>query len=234
MREKEPESRYLRIDLGRAQPLDHILLEAPAAGEILHSEITEARRAEVSADLKTWSPAKLVQDGRNIRIECPGQFSYIRTNLVPSKLAEIRGVTGGKELDRTGWRMSYLFPAFREVQKAWSLPFVLEKTPKTGYLAVACNGEHGREGVWASLKVDGKIIGPADRAPSFPVNPWEYPVRKTEGNYTFFFPLTPDMAGKKCEVVVLAFDPAKTSFTPEVWQTISATPWETKTLVLSE
>ena len=234
MREKEPESRYLRIDLGRAQPLDHILLEAPAAGEILHSEITEARRAEVSADLKTWSPAKLVQDGRNIRIECPGQFRYIRTNLVPSKLAEIRGVTGGKELDRTGWRMSYLFPAFREVQKAWSLPFVLEKAPKTGYLAVACNGEHGREGVWASLKVDGKIIGPADRAPSFPVNPWEYPVRKTEGNYTFFFPLTPDMAGKKCEVVVLAFDPAKTAFTPEVWQTVSATPWETKTLILSE
>ena len=234
MREREPESRYLRIDLGKAQPLDQILLEAPAAGEILHAEITEARRAEVSADLKTWSPAKLVQDGRNIRIECAGDVRYIRTNLVPSKLAEIRGVKDGKELDRTGWSMSYLFPAFREVQKSWSLPFVLEKTPKTGYLAVACNGEHGREGVWAALKVDGKIIGPADRAPSFPVNPWEYPVRKTEGNYTFFFPLTPDMAGKKCEVVVLAFDPTKTAFTPEVWQTVSATPWETRTLILSK
>lgn len=234
MREREPESRYLRIDLGRAQPLDHILLEAPAAGEILHAEITEARRAEVSADLKTWTPAKLVQDGRNLRIECAGHVRYIRTNLVPSKLAEIRGVKDGKELDRTGWRMSYLFPAFREVQKSWSLPFVLEKTPKTGFLAVACNGEHGREGVWAALKVDGKIIGPADRAPSFPVNPWEYPVRKTEGNYTFFLPLTPDMAGKKCEVIVLAFDPAKTGFTPEVRQTVSATPWETRTLILSE
>ena len=234
MREREPESRYLRIDLGKAQPLDSILLEAPAEGEILHSEITEARRAEVSADLKTWSPAKLVQDGRNIRIECAGDVRYIRTNLVPSKLAEIRGVKDGKELDRSGWRMSYLFPAFREVQKSWSLPFVLEKAPKTGYLAVACNGSHGREGVWVALRVEGKILGPADRAPSFPVNPWEYPVRKTEGNYTFFIPVTPEMVGKKCEVVVLAFDPTKTDFTPEVWQTVSATPWESKTLILSE
>lgn len=234
MREREPESRFLRVDLGKAQPLDHLLLEAPAEGELLHAEITEARRAEVSADLKTWSPAKLVQDGRNIRIECAGQVRYIRTNLVPSKLAEIRGIADGKELDRSGWRMSYLFPAFREVKKAWSLPFVLEKAPETGFLAVACNGEHGREGAWVALRVDGKIVGPSDRAPSFPVNPWEYPVRKTEGNNTFFFPVAPDMAGKKCEVVVLGFDPAKTAFTPEVWQAVSAYPWQTKTIVLSE
>lgn len=234
MREGDPESRYLRIDLGKVQTLDSILLEAPAEGELLHAKITKARSAEVSADLKTWSPAKLTQDGRNIRIECAGKVRYIRTNLVPSKLTEIRGMKDGKELDRSGWRMSYLFPAFRKVQKSWSLPFVLEKAPKTGYLAAACNGEHGREGVWAALRVDGKILGPADRAPSFPVNPWEYPVRKTEGNYTFFFPVTPEMVGKKCEVVVLAFDPAKTAFTPEVWQTVSATPWESQTLILSE
>jgi hypothetical protein len=42
------------------------------------------------------------------------------------------------------------------------------------------------------------------------------------------------MVGKKCEVVVLGFDPAKTSFTPEVWQTVSATPWRSQTLILSE
>jgi hypothetical protein len=42
------------------------------------------------------------------------------------------------------------------------------------------------------------------------------------------------MVGKKCEVVVLAFDPTKTAFTPEVWQTVSAAPWESQTLMLSE
>jgi hypothetical protein len=237
MREREPESRFLRIDLGKAQPLDHLLLEAPAEGELLYSSVTAGRSAEVSADLKTWSPAKLVQDGRNIRIECDpaGQsVRYLRTNLVPSKLAEIRGVAGAKEIDRAGWGMSYLFPAFREVQKAWSLPLVLEKAPETGFLAVACNGEHGREGVWTALRVDGKIVGPADRAPSFQVNPWEYPVRRTEANNTFFFPVTADMAGKKCEIVVMGFDPAKTTFVPKVWQTVSAFPWQTKTLTLSE
>lgn len=235
MREREPESRFLRVDLGKVHPLDHLLLEAPAGGEILHAEVTAARSAQVSADLKTWTPAKLVQDGRSLRIECGGQsVRYVRTNLVPSKLAEIRGVAGGKGIDRAGWRMTYLFPAFREVQKAWSLPFVLEKAPQGGFLAVACNGAHGREGAWVALRVDGKIVGPSDRAPSFPVNPWEYPVRKTEANHTFFIPVTPAMAGKKCEVVVLGFDPAKTAFTPEVWQTVSATPWRSKTLILSE
>jgi hypothetical protein len=235
MREREPESRFLRVDLGMVQPIDHLLLEAPAQGDLLHAEVTAARSAQVSADLKTWTPAKLVQDGRNLRIECGGQsVRYVRTNLVPSKLAEIRGVAGGKEIDRGGWRMTYLFPAFRKVQKAWSLPFVLEKAPAAGFLAVPCNGEHGRDGAWVALRVDGKIVGPSDRAPSFPVNPWEYPVRKTEGNHTFFIPVTPEMVGKKCEVVVLGFDSAKTAFTPEVWQTVSASPWRSKTLILSE
>lgn len=235
MREREPESRFLRVDFGKVVALDHLLLEAPVEGEILHAEVTENRSAQVSADLKTWTPAKLVKEGRDIRIDCGGQtVRYVRTNLVPSKLAEIRGVAGGKQLDRAGWRMTYLFPAFREVKKAWSLPFVLEKAPATGYLAVACNGEHGREGAWAALRVDGKIVGSADRAPSFPVNPWEYPVRRTEANHTFFIPVTPEMVGKKCELVVLGFDPAKTGFTPEVWQTVSATPWRSRTLVLSE
>jgi hypothetical protein len=237
MRERDPESRFLRVDLGKAQALDHLLLEAPAEGGILHAEVTAARSAQVSADLKTWSPAKLVRDGRNVRIECDpaGQpVRYVRTNLVPSKLSEIRGEAGGKQLDRTGWRMTYLFPAFRKVQKSWALPFVLEKAPAGGFLAVACNGEHGREGAWVALRVDGKILGAPDRAPSYPVNPWEYPVRKTEGNHTFFIPVTPEMVGKKCEVVVLGFDPAKTAFTPEVWQTVSATPWQSQTLILSE
>jgi hypothetical protein len=46
--------------------------------------------------------------GRNIRIECnPAQpFRYLRTDLVPDKLVEIRGFSEGKELDRSGWRAS--------------------------------------------------------------------------------------------------------------------------------
>jgi len=236
-REREPESRFLRIDLGKAQSLDHILLEAPAEGELKFAKATDERHAEVSADLKKWSPARLVQDGRNIRIECEpaGQpVRYIRTNLVPDKLVEIRGLAGGKELERTGWGMTWLFPAPREAKKAWSLPFVLEQAPATGYLAVACNGKHGREGAAVALRVDGKIISAPDRAPSYPVNPWEYPVSHTDANHTFFIPVTLEMVGKECEIVVLGFDPDNLDFTPEVWQTISASPWQAKTLTLSK
>ena len=47
-------------------------------------------------------------------------------------------------------------------------------------------------------------------------------------------PGTPDMLGKNCEVVVLAFDPKNLNFKPDVWQTAGPDPWQAKTLVLSE
>jgi hypothetical protein len=40
--------------------------------------------------------------------------------------------------------------------------------------------------------------------------------------------------GKQCEVVVLGLDAEHLDFTPEVWQTVSADPWQSKTLILSE
>jgi hypothetical protein len=236
-REREPESRCLRIDLGEARPLDHLLLEAPGEGELQHGTVTADHRAEVSVDLKSWSPAKLVQEGRNIRIECDpaGQVvRYVRSTMVPDKLVEIRGVADGKEIDRTAWRMSWMFASFPEVRKAWSLPFVLKQAPQDGYLAVACNGEHGREGAWVALRVDGRLVGAPGRAPSYAANPWEYPVSRTDRNFTYFIPVTKEMVGKQCEVVVLGLDAEHLDFTPEVWQTVSADPWQSKTLILSE
>ncbi len=198
--------------------------------------MTPANHVEVSADLKKWTPARLVQDGRNIRIECdPGQpVRYIRTDLVPDKLAEIRGYAKGKELAREGWRVSWLFPPFREVRKAWSLPFTLDHAPKGGYLTVACNGVHGPEGAWVGLRVDGRYVGAPDRAPSYPVSPWENPASLTSGNYSYFIPVTPDMVGKSCELVVMGFDPKQLDFIPDVWQTTGADPYQSKTLILSK
>jgi hypothetical protein len=201
-----------------------------------YAAVTPTNHAEVSADLKTWTPARLAQDGRNIRIECdPTQpFRYLRTDLVPDKLVEIRGFSEGKELDRGGWRASWLFPRFQKVCQAWSLPFSLDAAAPGSYLTVACNGVHGREGAWVALRVDGRWVGAPQRAPSYPVNPWEYPVSQTDRNYSYFVPVTQDMLGKACEVVVLAFDPKNLEFTPDVWVTAYPAPYQVKTLTLSE
>ena len=235
-RARDPGSRQLRLDLGKATRLDHVLLEAPATGALRYAAVAPTNHAKVSVDLKTWTPACLAQDGRNIRIECdPTQpFRYLRTDLVPDKLVEIRGFSEGKELDRGGWRASWLFPRFQKVCQAWSLPFSLDATAPGSYLTVACNGVHGREGAWVALRVDGRWVGAPQRAPSYPVNPWEYPVSRTDRNYSYFIPVTRDMLGKACEVVVLGFDSKNLDFKPDVWLTAYPVPYQAKTLTLSE
>ena len=235
-KEKRPESRTLRVDLGKAGQLEQLTLESPANTGLKYADVTPDRHAETSADLKTWTPARLARDGNNIRIECdPKQtVRYVRTNLVPDKLAEIRGYSDGKELARAGWRMSWLFPTFRNVCKAWSLPFTLDQAPKGGYLTVACNGTHGQEGAWVALRVDGHFVGAPQRAPSYPASAWENPVRLTDRNYSYFIPVTPEMVGKACEVVVLAFDPQHLDINPDVWQTSGPDPYQSRTLILSE
>ncbi|MBK1855042.1 hypothetical protein JO972_08735 [Verrucomicrobiaceae bacterium 5K15] len=233
---RKPESRYLRLDLGELTNINRIVLETPQNAELKHASITKDTHAEVSADLKTWSPVQLVEDDGNFRIDINSDkpVRYLRSNLVPDKLVEIRGYEGDKQLARSQWKMSWLFTEFQSASKAWSLPFTMEAAPAGSYLAVACNGKHGRDGTWVALKVGDRYVGAPRRAPSFPVNPWENGVPRTESNVTYFIPVTPDMVGKKCEVVVLGLDPEHLDFTPEVWLTAYPIPLKEKTLILSE
>jgi hypothetical protein len=93
-RARDPGSRHLRVDMGQPVELERLVLELPAAtGDVRQAAITPANRADVSADLKTLRPARLEPEGRNIRIACdPGEpVRYVRTDLVPEKLGEIRG-----------------------------------------------------------------------------------------------------------------------------------------------
>jgi len=99
---------------------------------------------------------------------------------------------------------------------------------------VACNGLHGIEGAWVALRVDGRVVGAPLRAPSFPVNPFENGVRKTDKNYTYFIPVTQDMVGKSCELVVLGLDQAHLEFQPEVWITAYGKPAVARTLTLAK
>ena len=71
---------------------------------------------------------------------------------------------------------------------------------------MAVNGYHGYEGAWAGLKIDGEYVGCPDRAPSFTSNTWEYKSAGSDKNYTYYLPLTKDMAGKKIEAYVLALN----------------------------
>jgi hypothetical protein len=71
------------------------------------------------------------------------------------------------------------------------------------YIALAIEGEHGAEGVYAAAEFRGKPLGFPDRASSFPVNQWEYVVRANSGYYTYYLPLTADMQAGDLKVYAL-------------------------------
>jgi hypothetical protein len=101
------------------------------------------------------------------------------------------------------------------------------------YLCVAINGKHGIEGAYAALRTsDGRYLGAPDRATSFPCNPWEGASCKRDSNYTYYFPVTPEMIGKDLEVVVLGGANAEDALRADVWQTARSAPYVERLLIL--
>lgn len=226
--------RHLRLDLGNSLPLEKIVFEL-AFNEVPAFE-AELPVAEVSADLKSWQTMPMTRKGLEMVVDCDANqaIRYLRSKWIPERVAEIRLFgKGGAALDAKSLNLSWLFPRFREPKKVWSLGFTLDEAASGSYLAVACNGMHGVEGAWVAMRVDGKSVGAAFRAPSFPVNPFENGGGRTDRNHSYFIPVTPDMIGKKCEVVVLGLDCNALDFTPDVWITAYPIPHAERVLTLS-
>jgi hypothetical protein len=116
---------------------------------------------------------------------------------------------------------------------AFQSSFVLNEIPKDSYLAVALNGRHGDEGAYVALRVNGIPVGAPDRSVSYRSNAWEYPVRKSESDYTYYFPLTEEMKGAKIDAVVMVMKNGLAEFKPEVWITSYPVPYEKMELILN-
>jgi hypothetical protein len=107
-----------------------------------------------------------------------------------------------------------------------------ENRPKNKIFVIAVEGEHGVEGAYAALKVDGRLVGCPDRSPSFPSNTWEYVNARRDKNYTYYAPIRKDMIGKRIEAYELAYDEKKIDLQPVVWITAYPPPYENKVLEL--
>jgi hypothetical protein len=161
---------------------------------------------------------------------------YVRIQGAPRRIAEIEGFRDGKKCDRSRWRASNLFFSYdrKQATHAWSSSFTLNDIPKGSYLAVALEGDHGDEGVYAALRLDGIPVGAPDRAVSYPSNTWEYYNEERESHYTYYFPLEKNIAGKVIDVMVLVLEGGKNEFQPEVYLTAYPVPFEKKELILHE
>ena len=198
----------------------------------------EAIIAEVSSDLKTWTPI-IFMGKLNMTIEMPKgkKIRYVRIADFADRLSEVEGFYDGKKLNSTKWKASNLLGAYKEMgfDKAFSATLTLNDAHKNSYLAVALNGYHGEEGAYAALKVDGKIIGAPDRSISYPVNSWEAAVCDEcvfDQNFTYYFPITKDLIGKQIEVVVLGATACDANLKSDVWITSYPIPFQKKRLVL--
>lgn len=221
------------LDLGEETTLDELIFKSPDEYAIAPYKSEEGARVYVSSDLVEWRPITFITGLNAVAdMRSAGSFRYVRLRESPLRLSEVAGRRNGQAVDRTKWHACNLFRDYGRagcsVRHAWKSAFVLNEFDKGAYLCIAVNGRHGREGVWAAMKMDGKYIGCPDRAPSFTSNTWEYRNLETDSNNTYYIPLTPDMLGKRLEVYALSFDSA--DLKPEVWITNYPIPFRKKTL----
>ncbi len=226
-----------RLDFGAVLHPELIELLVPdeySLGGMLEGE--GGSEAQISADLKTWTTIPFVHGQRN-RIHLPAGTAvrYVRIPKFACRISEVNAYAGGGALPRESWRASNLFGGFAKMnfRKAWTGTITVPEAVPEGYLCVALNGKHGIEGAYAAIRTaDGRYLGAPDRATSYPSNPWEGASNKRDSNYTYYFPLTPEMIGQKLEVVVLAAAGCDDKLQPIVWQTAPHAPVTEKLLEL--
>ena len=225
----------LRLDFGKPVAMDHLIIEVGSEHALQPWKSGEAAFLEYSDDLKVWHETRILA-GKTMKIPFDPEkpVRYVRFRGTPDKIIEITGFLDGMELDRTDWRGSQLFsPWYRiSAEHAWSGKATINEIHPGSYICVALEGEHGKEGAYAAARVDGKLVGAADRSPSYPVNPWEYPTASVSSHYTYYIPLTEDMEGKEIEIVVLGMKGGETEFKPTAYLSCYPKPYQKKELLL--
>jgi hypothetical protein len=238
------DKKALRIDLGEVTEFDKLVFrirdrQSHNLNPDLYVFDVDAS-VEVSPDLKQWVEIRLGHRGKGTIAwaKCPSGLPvrYVRVHGAPQVIAEVEAYRDGKKLDRTGWRASNLFASYKEKPAGNAMHMTGHIRPfhRTGKLAVAVNGSHGKESLWAAMRIDGGYVGANDRAVSYPSNTWEYYNVDADNNTTFFFPLSASMVGKTFEVVLLDLGSGTQAYRAETWITTGPVPYETRELILYE
>jgi hypothetical protein len=226
----------LRIDFSKPQGFDRIAILTQAFDSTLINN--ELNGAEFSNDLTTWTPFdEAIVEGNTLNIYPPtGEWRYFRMQQAPERVAEVEAWKGKTLLPRENWTGSNLFahPKVVPAVKAWSAKVKIDEITPTSYLCVAVEGKHGDEGCYAALKVGDRLIGSSDRAVSYPSNTWEYPVRKKDTGYTYYFPLDDSMLNQDIEIVLLGMKGGGQDLQPTVWLTARELPFTKERVTLKK
>jgi len=237
----KPFTTALNLDLGQVTTLDKLVIETYDEFSLQPYYIEEGATAYISKDLKSWKTVTFLSDTKmEVDLSNAGEFRYFHLDFTPLRITEISGWRDGQKVDRTAWHATNLFPTYwmkKDEFDNWKgytymSEVTLDEIPQGSYLCIAIDGTFPREGAWAALKIDGEWHGCPDRAPSYSCNPWGWEVwlGDSKGNYTYYYPLTPDLKGKTIEV--WAVSAASADVTPSVWLSTYPIPFESTVLEL--
>ena len=189
-----------------------------------HERVLERIRALGPFTRRTYEIS--VREGQPVR--------YLRVRPGPQRVSEIHAYAGDRELDRERWRASNLFGSYvtAPAARAWGATIRIDEAAANSYLAIPIFGEHGVEGAYVALRVNGELRGAPDRAGPYPTNVWEYLVAERESGYTYYVPVTDDMIGASIDVFVLGLNPETEDLRSEVWITAYPAPFAELELTL--
>jgi hypothetical protein len=222
-----------RLDLGQAFHVDSIVFKMKDGYAMQPLMLDVGYYAEISSDLNNWKQIFFLPSTHTI-IALNATLRYLKMNPYPDAISEIEVYSKGQKLNPSAFRANNLFADSKQMkcEALWNNSFVLDEIADKSYLSVAINGKHGKEGAYAALKVDGKLVGAPSRARSYPSNTWEYYVANTDSNYTYYFPLDDSMKNKKIEVFVMGYDAGNLDFKPEVWISAYPIPYKEKQMII--
>lgn len=225
----------LRLDFGKPISMDELIIEVGSEHALQPWKSGEAAYLEYSVDLTAWHELRILA-GETMKVTFDPRVPvrYVRFRGTPDQIIDVTGYLNGEEVDRSTWRGSQLFSPYYTIAAAyaWSGTATINEIHPGSYIAVALDGEHGVEGAYAAARFNGMPVGASDRSPSYPVNPWEYPVASVSSHYTYYIPLSKEMEGKEIEIFVLGMKGGETKFTPTAYLTCYPKPYEKMELVL--
>lgn len=218
----------LRIDLGETVDADCIEFVSfkgnEAVEEVPEQIIPES--FDYSVDLKNWKESGKVQfvgeedyreriikmrehisfdlDGKKTchRYPISDKIRYLRMADPMSRIYSVKLYKNGEEIKPEKPVANNLMAHYkkRPTAKLVSGKVKIPAYNKGDYLAVALEGNHGEEGAYCTFEIDGKLYGATGRAPTFPVNPWEFCVGICSENSTYYFTLPEGMEGKEIKI----------------------------------
>ena len=224
-----------RLDLGKVMHVDSIVFYMNDEYALQPLLFDEGNFAYISTDLNNWKSLTFMESAK-INMAINETLRYLKMNPYPDAIYEIEVYSKGVKMDGLTFRASNLFADSRNMNcvAMWTSSFALDEIPENSYLSVALNGEHGVEGAYAAMKVNGIPIGSPSRAVSYPSNPWEFVNKKSSSNYTYYFPLDESMKNKKIEVFVMGYDRNNLNFIPEIWICAYPAPFKKHRMIISE